>query len=131
MAELLEDSSLSEYDALFLVEMGQMDAAENYVLERADQLNGDFYSGLLPLTEAMETTDRWLCASIIYRALLDSILHRGQTKAYSHGARYLKRLDRLAESVSDWRSFENHRAYVEKLRQQHGRKRSFWARYEK
>jgi hypothetical protein len=131
VANLLGDASLSHSAAIFLVEMGHMDAAETYLLDRADQLNGDFYGGLLPLAEAMETADRRLCASIIYRALLNSILGRAQSKAYAHGARYLKTLDRFATSISDWRGFENHEAYMKNLRQEHSRKRSFWPRYEK
>jgi hypothetical protein len=131
MAEILENKSLSYTSELFLVEIGNMDAAETYLLDRADQLNGDFYDGLLPLAERMEQADRWLCASIIYRALLDSILRRARSKTYTHGARYLKRLDRLAKAISDWRRFENHDAYLANLRQRHGRKTSFWSRYEK
>ncbi len=72
------------------------------------------------LAEEMEKAGRQLCASIILRALLNSILNRAQFKAYAHGARYLKRLDRLAKSVSNWRGFENHRDYLDNLRQQHG-----------
>jgi hypothetical protein len=78
----------------------------------------------------MEAAGRRLCASIIYRALLDSILHQAQSKAYTHGAHYLKTLDRLATFVSDWRGFESHGICLENLRQWHGRKRSLWARYE-
>jgi hypothetical protein len=63
--------------------------------------------------------------------LLDSILRRGQTKTYPHGVRYLKKLDRLAQSVSDWHDHRDHAAYVQQLRQNHGRKTSFWSRYEK
>ncbi len=131
VADLLGDTSLSHSAAIFLVEIGHMDAAETYLLDRAGQLNGDFYGGLIPLAEAMETAGRRLCASIIYRALLDSILRRAQSKTYAHGARYLNTLDRFATSVSDWRGFENHGAYAENLHQHHGRKRSFWSRYEK
>jgi hypothetical protein len=127
---LLGDRSLSETDAIFLVEMGHLDAAESYLLDRACQLNGDFYSRLLPLAEAMEAAGRLLCASIIYRALLDSILGRAQSKAYAHGVCYLNRLDRFAKSVSDWCGFENHQTYFQNLRQQHNRKRSFWSQYE-
>lgn len=131
VTDLLGDPSLSNSDAIFLVEIGRMDTAETYLLDRADQLNGDFYGSLLHLAEAMERAGRWLCASIIYRALLDSILRRAQSKAYPHGVRYLKTLDRFATSVSDWRAFKNHEDYVENLRQQHSRKRSFWSRYER
>ncbi len=131
VADLLKDASLSHSNARFLIEIEHMDAAETYLLDRADQIDGDFYGGLLPLAEAMEKGGRRLCASVIYRALIDSILRRAQSKAYAHGARYLKRLDRLAKAVSDWRGFENQATYVNNLRQQHGRKRSFWPRYEK
>jgi len=128
---ILSERTLSCTDARFLVEMAHMDAAETYLFGRADQLNGDFYSGLLPLAEAMETTGRHLCASVIYRALLDSILRRGRTKAYPHGVRYLKKLDRFAASVSDWQRIENHTVYKDHLSQKHGRKHSFWSRYKK
>lgn len=79
-----------------------MEEAEHYLLERSEQLNGDFYGNLLPLAEAMETAARHLAATVVYRALLDSILRRGQAKTYPHGVRYLKKLDRLAKSISDW-----------------------------
>jgi hypothetical protein len=127
---ILDGKSLFESDAAFLIETRCPDAAEKYLLERADQINGDLYAGLLPLAKAMEAAGRRLCASVIYRALLDSILRRGRTKTYSHGVRYLKKLDRLSESISDWHGFGDHRAYLEDLRRQHGRKSSFWGRYE-
>jgi len=125
IVDLLDETTLSNSNAMFLVEVAHLDAAETYLLERADQLNGDFYAGLLPLAEAMETAGRRLCASVIYRALLDSILQRAQSKAYTHGASYLLTLDSLAPTVSDWRGFMSHRTYVDTLRRQHKRKRSF------
>lgn len=124
------NSRLNEQDAMFLVEIDQITEAESYLLDRAEQLNGDFYSSLLPLAETMETEGRPLGATIVYRALLDSILRRGQTKTYAHGVRYLKKLDRLAKTIVDWRGFEDQSHYLAGLRQQHGRKSSFWSRYE-
>jgi hypothetical protein len=115
----------------FLIELERMDEAETYLLDRADQLNGDDYDGLLPLAEAMETAERHVAATVVFRALLDAILRRGQTKTYPHGVRYLKKLDRLAESIADWRGQRHHSAYLQQLRDTHGRKRSFWSRYEK
>jgi len=74
---------------------------------------------------------QWLSrVESLVRQILDSILRRGRTNTYSHGVRYLKKLDRLSGSISDWRGFEDHRAYLEDLRRQHGRKSSFWGRYE-
>ena len=127
---ILAEKSLSLSDAAFLIGVDRLDMAEIYLLDRSAQLNGDFYGDLLSLAKAMESDGRRLCASIVYRALLGSILNRAYFKAYGHGVRYLKRLDRLSDSVSDWKHFDSHEAYLEKLRQQHGRKRSFWSRYE-
>src|SRR3989304_7535704 len=93
-----KNRTLSYSDAAVLIEMGRMDEAEPYLLDRIDQLNGDFYGSLLPLAEAMEADGRPLPATVLYRALLDSILRRAQTKTYQHGVRYLKKLDRLAQS---------------------------------
>ncbi len=125
-----QEATLSDGNAMFLIEMGRLDVAETYLLDRIDQLNGDYYSELLPLAEAMETAGRRLCAYIIYRALLNSILSRGQTKTYTYGARYLKKLDSISKSISDWRNIVNHTIYMDDLRQKHGRKRSFWSRYD-
>lgn len=131
VAAIVEKKSLVLQDAGFLIEIGRMDEAEAYLIDRADQLNGDFYEGLLPLAVTMEKNGRALVASVLYRALLDSILRRAQTKTYPHGVRYLKKLDKLAASISDWRAIESHAAYLEHLRQKHGRKTSFWPQYDK
>lgn len=116
-------------DAAFLTAMEQWNAAEEYLHARADQLNGDYYQYLLPLAEAFETMARPLTASILYRALLDSILRRAQTKTYRYGVRYLRKLDHLAKTVRDWRDIEPHSGYFQRLQQQHSRKSSFWGRY--
>lgn len=129
VAAILGEDRFSPGDAAFLVEVERPDDAENYLLRHADALNGDDYSGLLPLAEAMEQSGRHLCASLLYRALLDSILRRAQTKTYPHGARYLRKLDKLAGTITDWRTFESHDFYKENLRLNHGRKSSFWSRY--
>ena len=131
VAAIVEKKTLILQDAGFLIEIGRMDEAEAYLIDRADQLNGDFYESLLPLAVTMEKNRRALVASVLYRALLDSILRRAQTKTYPHGVRYLKKLDKLAASISDWRAIEDHAAYLEHLRQKHGRKTSFWPQYDK
>ena len=128
---ILNAPRLSLSDAAFLTAMEQWDAAESYLQTRAEQLNGDHYQFLLPLAETFESLARPLTASLLYRALLDSILRRAQTTTYGHGARYLRKLALMAKTVSDWRDIEPHTVYVEQLRRQHGRKTSFWGRYEK
>lgn len=129
--EILAEKRFSALDAEFLLETGCLDQAENYLLQSVEQIDGNFYDFLLPLATAMEKAERHLAASMLYRALLDSILNRGQTKTYPHGLRYLKKLDKLALAVSNWQQFLSHEIYKEAIRQAHGRKYSFWGKYDK
>ncbi len=128
--QILKTDELSESDAKFLIAIGKMDEVEAYLLGRADQLDGNYYGSLLSLAEAMESENRHLVASLIYRSLLTSVLERGYTRAYHHGVRYLKKLDKLSVLVNDWKGFNNHQEFKEQIIQAHGRKRSFWSKYE-
>jgi hypothetical protein len=128
--QILKTDRLRESDAEFLLAIGKIDDAEEYLLKRADQLDGNHYGSLLSLAEAMESENRHLIASLMYRSLLVSILERGYTKAYPHGIRYLKNLEKLAATVSDWKEFSHHEAFKEQIIQAHGRKHSFWSKYE-
>ncbi|RWR25592.1 hypothetical protein D2T29_21900 [Sinirhodobacter populi] len=69
-----------------------------------------------------------LATTILFRALLDDILGRARSKAYSHGARYLHQLDLIAEDADAARPSDipSHVEYREKLRAAHGRKIGFW-----
>ncbi len=128
--QILKTDRLRESDAEFLIAVGKIDEAENYLLKSAEQLDGNHYGSLLSLAEAMEAENRYLVTSLIYRSLLISILERGYTKAYPHGSRYLKKLDKLAARVADWKEFNHHEAFKEQVIEAHGRKRSFWSKYE-
>jgi hypothetical protein len=127
---ILVSATLRESDAEFLISIGKIDEAEEYLLGLAEQFNGDHYGSLLSLAETMETENRHLVTSLMYRSLLISILERGYTKAYPHGIRYLKKLDKLATNVADWKEFNHHEAFKGQIIQAHDRKRSFWSKYE-
>ena len=130
VVQILETDRLRKSDATFLIAAGKIDTAEAHLLGRADQLDGDHYDTLLPIAESLESANRPLGASLIYRSLLVSILKRGHTKAYPHGVRYLKKLDTLTASISDWKNLSQHDAFKEQILAAHGRKRSFWSKYE-
>jgi hypothetical protein len=104
--------------------------AERYLIERSVQLNGDYYYQLLPWAKTFEKQGRFLVASILHRALLESIFRHAKSKYYTYGVRYLRKLDDLAPRVSDWGDFVNHDDYKLNLRIEHKLKRSFWARYD-
>lgn len=131
VAAIHDQEGLSLNDAAFLVEMNLLEEANLYLLKRAGQFDGDRYEWLPPLAEAMESSGHALTASLLYRALLDSIMRRAQTKTYSHGVRYLKKLDRLATTISDWQDHPPHDLYYEQLRQNNARKSSFWGKYDR
>ncbi len=117
-------------DTYFLIDCGEENEAERYVLLREADVNGDYYESVGELAKQLEKSGLIHAAMIAYRALLDSILKRGRTKAYYYGARYLKKLDTMAAAVEDWRGIENHEFYFESLKRDHGRKYSFWSKYE-
>lgn len=60
----------------------------------------------------------------------DLILEPGYTKAYPHGIRHVKKLDKLALTVSDWKEFNHYDTFKGQIYQNHGRKHSFWSKYE-
>jgi len=127
--QILNTDRIQESDAEFLIAVGKIDEAEKYLLKRADQLDGNHYGSLLSLADAMESENRHLVTSLIYRSLLTSVLERGYTKAYPHGIRYLKKLDKLAASITDWKEYYHHEFFKEQIIEVHGRKRSFWSKY--
>jgi hypothetical protein len=126
---ILASPRLSYSDAEFLIVMGRLDEAETYLLARAEQLNGGFYTALLPLARDMEKAGRLIVATAIYRALLESILARAISKYYTHGVRYLKKLDALSKKIENWGDVVSHEEYKAELRRIHARKNSFWSKY--
>lgn len=129
MAIIFQQPRLSLEDAVFMVAVEHIDDLERYLFQHVEQLNGDLYYQLLPLAEVLETNKRLLICSLIYRALLDSILARALSKYYHHGIKYLKKLDQLAPLVSDWQAWLPHVSYLASLREQHKRKSAFWSKY--
>lgn len=129
-AAILQSPKLDYVDASFLMELERFDDAERYMVDRATQLNGDYYYYLKPWAVAFERQARFIVASILYRALLESILRRAKSKYYIHGVRYLRKLDDLALHIEDWGELGGHDDYKLGLRVQHKLKRSFWGRYD-
>ena len=127
--QILKTDELRVTDAEFLIAVGKIDEAEQYLLERADHLAGRHHASLLSLAEAMEAENRHLVTTLIYRSLLISVLESGYTAAYPDGVFYLKKLDELATSVSNWKEFNHHEAFKAQIIETYGRKRSFWSKY--
>ena len=129
-ARILENTSFRVSDAEFLLASGKIGEAAGYIVRNSEQLDGREYERLPPLAEQMESKGRSLAAGLIYRSLLSSILDRACAKAYSHAARYLRKLDALSADISDWQGLQDHETFTEQLYLHHGRKKSFWSEYE-
>ncbi len=130
MTQILKADRVEESDVQFLISIGKIDEAEEYILKHADQRDDIYYDSLLSLADAMESEKRYLATSLIYRSLLVSSLEQGYIKAYYYASRYLKKLDDLAVTVSDWKGFSSHESFKMQLKEAPGRKRSFWSKYE-
>lgn len=113
--------------AQLLVETGDHRLAEDALLAAAQRIDGGSYSRLLPLAQSLESAERWVGATAVYRALLDAILARAYAPAYRHGARYWERLEWIASRGVDLGALGPHAVYVADIRKKHARKSSFWS----
>ncbi len=126
---ILDSQNLSYSDARFLIWLNRIEDAQKYLLSHLQEIDGDSYPDVLSLAQPMEEAERYLTTSILFRALLESILRRAISKYYTHGVRYLRKLDALAPKVTDWQNFLPHEVYFSGLEKAHARKSSFWERY--
>ena len=129
--DLMRQAVLSgDYDptrkAVFFAELKEGEIAAQIILAEPTAFRVENYPALLPLARSLEQGQP-LAASIVYRALLESILDRAQSKAYPHAARYLRRLGTLAKKIRAWSPIAPHESYLQALRARHDRKRAFWA----
>jgi hypothetical protein len=110
---------------LFLISWPALDAAEELVLTRSTELDGDYYQVLTPAAEALQEK-HLLASTILRRELIDFALMKGRSSRYWHAARHLQECAYLAELIDDFGSFETHDDYQSRLRSEHGRKLGFW-----
>ncbi len=126
---IIKNDRLSLTDITFLLDNERTDEAEEYLVGRTAQLNGDNYTALLELSKKFEAENRFLASSMIHRSIIDSILKKAQSKYYVYAVRYLKKLDAIAGKIADWKNFSTHDTYKEDLRKIHFRKSALWTKY--
>jgi hypothetical protein len=90
----------------FLTRIDETEAAERLVLTRAEEIDGHLY--------------------FLYRAMTLAVLGAARSKSYRYAARDLLSAGQAAERVTDWHGLPDHAAFLRRLRQEHGRKHSFW-----
>ncbi|WP_152555645.1 DUF6880 family protein [Methylomarinum vadi] len=108
-----------------LLKLEEFDLAQQSAVADREELAQCHYmtlSHLLGITPANSV----LLRVVLQRCLLDDILNRGKSQAYRYAADYLKALRKLDEQKPEYDPLISHLLYEQQLRQQHGRKRSFW-----
>lgn len=114
----------------FLFELQRLDLAATRVIQSPGGLNSMYYGVLTDFAKGFANEGHSLAAALCYRALLNDILERGYTKAYTHAARYFRILVRLDKHLEHYQEHPIHTEYLAHLRSAHGRKRAFWTRVE-
>jgi len=109
----------------FFLSWPALDRASRLIVEHAHSLDGNRYETLAPAARAL-MSDYPLAATLVLRALIDHTLGRGKSTRYWYAARDLSKCSSLAPGISDFHTHETHAAYEQRLRRDHGRKRSFW-----
>ena len=111
----------------FFLDCPRLDLAAELIVAHHHRWDGRDWH-VLPKIAGVLEHEYPLAATILYRALLDDILARARSKAYSHGAKYLKQLTSLAKDADPARpqGFTDHATYLAGLKKAHPRKAGFW-----
>jgi hypothetical protein len=109
----------------FLIEWPSLEDADHLVRRRSDELDGRNYEALRRAAETLTT--KWpVSATLIYRALVSSVLERGYAKAYRYAARDLESASILAPKLAPDAGIPSHAEFYAMLKARHGRKYAFW-----
>ncbi|MGJ8624206.1 MAG: DUF6880 family protein [Yoonia sp.] len=108
----------------FLMTWPAIEQAALLITNRAAEIDGHHYELLGPASDALE--DRHpLAATLLKCGLINFALQNARVKRYRHAARHLRECKNLAARIDDFAFFETHEAYLEGLKQTHGKKTSF------
>ena len=111
----------------FHLDWPRLDLAAQVVIQHHAHWGGYSWYNLTKVAAILEH-EHPAAATILYRALLDHILNRAQTKAYGNGAKHLEKLTELAKAADPLlpQGVMSHEVYLLELHVTHGRKYSFW-----
>lgn len=108
-----------------LLRLEEFELAREIVVADQEELSQCHYATLTRLLE-LTPAEAIHVRIVLLRCLLDDILNRGKSQAYRHAAVYLKALRTLDQQKPEYAPLISHADYEQQLREQHGRKRSFW-----
>jgi len=113
--------------AQLLLALDEVQDAEAKLIGSANLVDGRHYGALPAMAEALLVHHCLRGASVLYRALLNSILERANSPAYGHAARYWWKLKEINAGCETLAPLISHAEYEAGVRAKNSRKVSFWA----
>jgi len=109
----------------FLRQWPALERAAALVLQEGNRLNGNAYTVLTPLADALSARYP-LAATLARRAMITYALDKARASRYRYAARHLLECESLKAQISDYSTFPSHEDFTRQLRENHGRKVKFW-----
>lgn len=109
----------------FLIKWPSLDIAAQMIKARFHEIDGRYYELIAPAVRVMEAR-HCLAAALLHRTQINFALKHARSKRYRHAARHLQACESMDGAIADYGLFPDHNAYIKELRDQHGRKTSFW-----
>lgn len=127
LIDQLETRKVSQHGYMaFLTQTKEVERLAAIVIKHPNRWDGDNYYVLAPAAKLLE--ERFpLQATILYRALMESLLARALSKYYHHAAGYWKKITELESRIVDFTPVSSHDDYITAMRETHKRKSSFWS----
>ncbi|GEM_PF-6634893 len=117
------------HSVAFLLDIGELDAAEELALSRPrDDLAAGEPRRLAELADRAREAGRPVLATALLREAVESVLFAGDTSLYARAAGWLRALGEIAGDTALPDGFLPHDRFVTDLRARTRRKRSFWQR---
>ena len=110
---------------IFCLSWPDPELAADVILSRHEELDGNFYEVLTPVTELLEA-EHPLAATLVWRSMITFALQNNRAKRYRHAARHLASCSQADMAIPDYSVFQTHDAFVKDLRLAHPRKHAFW-----
>ena len=110
---------------IFCLSWPDPELAADVILSRHEELDGNFYEVLTPVTELLEA-EHPLAATLVWRSMITFALQNNRAKRYRHAARHLASCSQADMAIPDYSVFQTHEAFVKDLRLAHPRKHAFW-----
>jgi len=111
----------------FFLAWPDLACAARLIEDRASHLDGGLYHILAPAAETLR--NRYpLAAVLLWRAMINHTLWDGRSTRYTYAADHLMDCAAVDAEITDYGRFTAHGAYMERLREAHKHKSSFWAK---